>query len=107
LATDAKRWALEVTFFDLKQSLGFEDPQNQAERAVRRTAPFAGLVHALVVLWAAQQVRDGAALTWPIRPWYRHKASLSFEDRLGALRQAGQTRGIRLPWALSAPPCPP
>jgi hypothetical protein len=107
LTTYAKRWALEVTFFDLKQSLGFEDPQNQAERAVRRTAPFAGLVHALVVLWAAQQARDGAAPTWPSRPWYRHKAGLSFQDLLGALRQAGQARVIRLPWALSAPPCPP
>ena len=39
LETYAKRWALEVTFFDCKQSLGFEEPQNQATRAVRRTAP--------------------------------------------------------------------
>ena len=57
LATYAKRWTLEVTFFDCKQVLGFEDPQNQTARAVRRTAPFAGIVYALVVLWAAQQVR--------------------------------------------------
>ncbi|HVG96563.1 MAG TPA: hypothetical protein VNK05_06675, partial [Chloroflexota bacterium] len=52
LTTYAKRWSLEVTFFDCKQALGFEDPQNQAARAVRRTAPFVGLVYALVVLRA-------------------------------------------------------
>jgi hypothetical protein len=40
----ARRWGLEVTFFDLKQSRGFADPPNRTSPAVRRTAPFAGLV---------------------------------------------------------------
>jgi hypothetical protein len=88
LTTYAKRWALEVTFFDCKQSLGFEDPQNQATPAVRRTAPFAGIVYALIVLWAAHQVNAGHVLRWIPRPWYRHKASLSFADLLAAFRQA-------------------
>jgi hypothetical protein len=92
LETYAKRWALEVTFFDCKQSLGFEEPQNQAAQAVRRTAPFAGLVYALVVLWAAHQVRAGHVLRWIPRPWYRHKASLAFTDLLAAFRQAGTCR---------------
>ena len=109
LTTYAKRWSLEVTFFDCKQSLGLEDPQNQAPLAVRRTAPFAGLVYALVVLWAARQIDDGAVLTTPPRPWYRHKAQvgLSFGDLLASLRQAGLARVAVTSWRLTAPACPP
>jgi hypothetical protein len=109
LTTYAKRWTLEVTFFDLKQALGFEDPQNQAPRAVRRTAPFAGLVHALVVLWAARQIDNGAVLSTPVRPWYRHKArvGLSFGDLLAALRQAGLAQLAAASPRISSPVCPP
>jgi hypothetical protein len=106
LTTYAKRWSLETAFFDLKQALGFEEAQTQAAPAVRRTAPFAGLVYALVVLWAAQQVRAGQPLRWPRRPWYRHKSSPSFHDLLTALRQAGLAR-LATAWPrLSAAPCP-
>jgi hypothetical protein len=113
LTTYAKRWSLEVTFCDCKQSLGFEDPQNQAAHAVRRTAPFAGLVYALVVLWGAQQVNAGHAPRWIPRPWYRHKTSLAFTDLLAALRQAGAcritraTRATRALPIISAAPWPP
>jgi len=111
LTTFAKRWTLEVTFFDCKQSLGFADAQSQTARAVQRTAPFAAIVYALVVLWAAHQVRTGHAVRWVSRPWYRHKASLSFADLLTAFRQAGVCRAARAPHAtplsLSAAPCPP
>jgi hypothetical protein len=106
LTAYARRWGLEVTIEDCKQSLGFEEPQNQTEQAVRRTAPFAGLVYACVVLWAAQQVRGGLPLAWPIRPWYRHKATLSFAALLAALRQAGLAHAGRASGAVSAPPCP-
>jgi hypothetical protein len=102
----ARRWALEQTFFDCKQALGFEDPQNQAVLAVRRTAPFAGLVYALIVLWAAHEVAAGAGLTTPLRPWYRHKAGWSFADLLATLRQSGVVRVVTA-LRLSAPPCPP
>lgn len=105
----ARRWGLEVTFFDCKQALGLEDPQNQAPLAVRRTAPFAGLVYALVVLWAAQQIGTGAAVATPVRPWYRHKGQvgLSFPDLLAALRHAGSAQVAARTRALSAPSCPP
>lgn len=106
LETYAKRWALEVTFFDCKQSLGFEDPQNQAALAVRRTAPFAGLVYALVVLWAAHQVSAGHVLRWVPRPWYRHKASLSFADLLAAFRQAATCPPGRTAPRIAAAPRP-
>jgi hypothetical protein len=105
LTAYAKRWTLEVTFFDLKQALGFEDPQNQAPVAVRRTAPFAGLVYALVALWAAQQVRAGPRLGWPHRPWYRHKPGLSFHDLLTVVRHGGLTRAAHPGAAISGAPC--
>jgi hypothetical protein len=111
LETYARRWTLEVTFFLLKGLLGFEEPQNQTAVAVRRTAPFAGLVFALIVLWYATELRAGRTVTWPVRPWYRRKIRPSFADVLATLRQQGlatattamghPTRGF-LP-----PPCPP
>jgi len=109
LETYAKRWTLEVAFFLLKGLLGFEEPQNQAVLAVRRTAPFAGLVFALVVLWYATELQAGRPAAWPVRPWYRRKAAPAFADVLATLRRAGWARaaGWRPPLGLSAPPCPP
>jgi hypothetical protein len=89
LETYAKRWTLEVTFWLLKGILGFEEPQNQTEYAVRRTAPFAGLVFALIVLWYAAELQAGRAATWLVRPWYRRKVAPSFTDVLATLRQQG------------------
>jgi len=40
LKTSATRWGSEVTFFDCKQSLGLEEPQNQTPVAVQRTRGF-------------------------------------------------------------------
>jgi hypothetical protein len=89
LETYAKRWTLEVTFWLLKGWLGFEEPQNQTERAVRRTAPFTGLVFALLMLWYAAELQAGHAATWIARPWYRRKTAPSFADVLATLRQQG------------------
>jgi hypothetical protein len=93
----ARRWTLEVTFHDAKQHLGFADPQAQAATAVRRTAPIAGLVYALILLWYAGHVHPDVAaghrlMAWPDRPWYRAKAAPSFPDMLAALRRAGWRR---------------
>jgi hypothetical protein len=89
LETYATRWTLEVTFWLLKGWLGFEEPQNQTECAVRRTAPFAGVVFALIILWYAATLQAGRAATWLERPWYRRKAAPSFADVLATLRQQG------------------
>ena len=101
LESYARRWSLEVSFHDQKQFLGFEDPQQQTERAVARTAPLAGLVYALVLLWAAHRVERGRVIGWVVRPWYRGKTAPSFFDLLTALRQDSR------PLVISAPPCPP
>ena len=82
----ARRWTLEVTFHDVKQSLGFEDPQNQTPEAVRRTAPLAFLSYDLVLLWAATPARRGQPVGWIHRPWYRSKTAPSFADMLTAVR---------------------
>jgi hypothetical protein len=109
LETYACRWTLEVTFFLLKGLLGFEEPQNQTATAVRRTAPFAGLVFALVVLWYAAELEAGRVATWLRRPWYRRKATPSFADVLATLRQASTAAAAvwHPPTDFLTPPCPP
>ena len=97
----ARRWTLEVAFHDHKQCLGFEDPQNQARPAVQRTAPLAGLVYDLVLLWYAERVQQGVAPAWAVRPWYRSKTAPSFLDMLTAIRQESWSPDV------SAPPWPP
>jgi hypothetical protein len=83
----ARRWTIEVAFYNQKQFLGFADPQNQQATAVARTAPMAALVHDLVLLWYAARVQQGRSSDWPVRPWYRSKATPSFLDMLTAVRQ--------------------
>lgn len=51
LSCYARRWSIEVSFHDCKQLLGFEDPANRKEKAVRRTAPMAMLLYSLIVVW--------------------------------------------------------
>jgi hypothetical protein len=87
LQTYAARWTLEVTFHDSKQHLGFGQAQNQTPQAVARTAPFAGLVYSLVLLWAAAHLQQGGTLSWIVRPWYPTKTAAAFPDLLMALRQ--------------------
>lgn len=85
----AHRWTLEVTFHDVKQVLGFEDPQQQSPQAVRRTAPVACLVYGMVLLWYTNRRQAGATGRWVERPWYPTKTTASFADMLTALRVAG------------------
>ena len=86
LQTYAARWTLEVTFHDSKQHLGFGQAQTQTPTAVQRTAPFAGLVYSLVLLWAAAHLQQGGTLGWMVRPWYRTKTAVAFPDLLTALQ---------------------
>lgn len=90
----ASRWAIEVTFRDLKQLLGFAESQARARRAVERTAPFVGLLFTLVVLWYAEAGHRSRFDVWPLRPWYRTKTDPSFEDMLWAARRAIADPGV-------------
>jgi len=88
----ARRWTIEVAFHDTKQHLGLADPQAQAPTAVRRAAPVAFLVYALVLLWYADAQASTTPTAWVDRPWYPGKTSPSFLDMLTALRRAGWRR---------------
>ncbi len=45
---------MEVWFRDVKQFLGFENPQNRVAKATTRTAPLIFFIYDLVLLWHAQ-----------------------------------------------------
>ena len=109
LETYARRWTLEVTFHDAKQYLGFEDAQSQTVGAVLRTAPLAGIVYDLVLLWAARCTRVGHPVAAVTRPWYRTKAGPSFLDLLTALRQETDWQALSDPLMAARQlqnPCP-
>jgi hypothetical protein len=82
------RWPLEVCFRDVKQFLGFEDPQNRVAKATQRTAPLIFYIYDLVLLWYAQSGHWLAPQSALQRLWYSTKTSVSFEDILRTLRQA-------------------
>lgn len=88
LGTFALRWPLEVCFRDVKQFLGFEDPQNRVSKAAQRTAPLIFYIYDLVLLWHAQSGYRLAPQSAIERLWYQRKTSVSFEDILRNLRQA-------------------
>jgi hypothetical protein len=80
------RWPLEVCFRDVKQFLGFEDPQNRVYKATQRTAPLIFYIYDLVLLWYAQEGHRLAQQAILQRLWYPSKASVSFQDILRTLR---------------------
>lgn len=88
LETFALRWPLEVCFRDVKQFLGFEDPQNRVSPATQRTAPLTLYLYDLSVLWYAQTGHRLAQEATLPRLWYTQKSSISFEDILRTLRHA-------------------
>lgn len=124
LAGFARRWTLEVTFFNIKQFLGLENPQNgwgrgptgprreklkpgpqprgqRGAKAVQRTVPFVFVTYALIHLWYLQHgnVTADVQAVKARSPWYRHKTEPSFYDMLRAVRKA-----ICIPLFLQDPP---
>src|SRR5712692_8349179 len=84
----SRRWLLEVCFLDVKQFLGFEDPQNRVAKATTRTAPLIFFIYDLALLWYAQSGHQLAVKSSLDRLWYPRKDSVSFEDILRTLRHA-------------------
>jgi hypothetical protein len=82
----AMRWPLEVTFYNTKQCLGLEDPQNRTPKAVQRTAPLALYLYTLTILWFAEHGCFNLAAYRKAHPWYRQKQMPSFADILTCLR---------------------
>ena len=90
----AMRWPLEVTFYNAKQCLGLEDPQNRTPKAVQRTAPLAFYFYTLTILWFAKHGHFNLAAYRKTHPWYRHKQTPSFADILTCLRAASLDESI-------------
>jgi hypothetical protein len=88
------RWAVEVAFRELKQSLGFADSSARKRASVERVAPFVAYLYSFLVLWAALKPSAQRLAAPPFRPWYSTKTDLSFEDLLRAVRTAGRSARI-------------
>jgi hypothetical protein len=83
------RWEIECLFHEVKERMGFEEPQCRTERAVERTTPFllwtAGVAQAWFLL---QNRRD--LIGWRPRWWSKKRtenAAPSFSEMLAALRR--------------------
>src|SRR5260370_2424608 len=84
----SRRWPLEGCFLDVKQFLGFEDPQNRVAKATTRTAPLIFFIYDLALLWYAQWGHQRAVKSALDRLRYPRKDSVSFEDILRTLHHA-------------------
>ncbi|MDT4993020.1 MAG: hypothetical protein QOH97_2912 [Actinoplanes sp.] len=86
----AARWAIEVTFFDTRQTLGVGQARNRTAQAVTRTWAFGMYVCTIVMLWytvsghRSQVVNDRCIHA----PWHLSETDPSFADMLTALRRA-------------------
>jgi hypothetical protein len=120
VARYAARWAIEVTFFDTRQTLGVGQARNRTAQAVDRTWAFGMYVYTVVVIWYAlyghrsQIVADRRIHA----PWYLSKTDPSFADMLTAMRRTliaarfmgsrpaqptnTEIRQVQLAWALAA-----
>lgn len=107
----ARRWLIEVSFRDVKQHMGAEDPQNgwgrcrkrrraakkpgpqprgnRGRTAVLHTVPIAFIAYATVILWYLDEGDAKRAVRRAVKraPWYRHKKTPAFADMLVALRR--------------------
>jgi hypothetical protein len=80
------RFSIEFTFRDVKQYLGFEDPQVRVEKSVERAHPMAFFVYTLSWLWYMSEP-EGKKLTIRYRPWYWWKKTPTFADVLMNFRK--------------------
>jgi hypothetical protein len=120
IARYAMRWAIEVTFFDGRQTLGVGQARNRVPQAVERTWAFGMYVYSLVVLWYALHGHKPEIVTERrvAAPWYLSKTDPSFADMLTALRRTiiaarfmpvrpaqpthAEIRQVQRAWALAA-----
>jgi len=120
VARYAARWAIEVTFFDTRQTLGVGQARNRTAQAVNRTWAFGMYVYTIVVLWYALHGRQSGIVAdrRVHAPWYLSKTDPSFADMLTALRRTliaarfmgsrpaqptnAEIRQVQRAWALAA-----
>jgi hypothetical protein len=81
-----RRWSVEVAIADAKGRLGFHDPCVWKRESVRRAAPMAWFVGAVVLLWYARSGREHRPAQRQ-QPWHP-KGVTTFADMLACCRLA-------------------
>ena len=90
-----RRWQVEVTFQEVRRTLGVETQRQWTQSAMARTTPCLLAVFSLVTLLADRLARHDT-LPLPQDTWYR-KVRPTFADALAAVRQHyWEHRGFRL-----------
>jgi hypothetical protein len=90
-----RRWQVEVTFQEVRKTLGVETQRQWTQQAIARTTPCLLALFSVVTLLADRLARRGT-LPLPQDAWYR-KARPTFTDALAAVRQHyWRHRGFRL-----------
>ncbi|WP_204378306.1 IS701 family transposase [Hymenobacter lapidarius] len=85
VTTYAQRWALEVTFAQVRAHLGVETQRQWSERAIARTTPVLLGLFSLVTL-LANRLHARGLLRAQACAWYQKQAP-SFSDALAAVRR--------------------
>jgi hypothetical protein len=80
-----RRWQVEVTFQEVRRTLGVETQRQWTPQAIARTTPCLLAAFSLVTLLADRFVRRGT-LPLPQEAWYT-KRQPTFSDALAAVRQ--------------------
>lgn len=80
-----RRWAIEVTFAEVRRHLGVETQRQWSDRAIARTTPVLLGLCALLTVWADDLHRSQALVVRSAK-WYR-KTSLTFTDAIAAVRR--------------------
>ena len=83
----ARRWSVEVLFYDSKQYLGLQDPQVWSGPSVERAHPMAWFAYSVTLLWYALHGAEHEAVHRD-RPWYRGAVGPALPEILGTLRLA-------------------
>jgi hypothetical protein len=79
------RWAIEVTYRDVKQLAHGQEPQTWKGQGPERAANLAFWLHGATWLWYL--ATSGAVPTFTSQPWYRQKRLPSFADAIAQLRR--------------------
>ncbi|MDQ6614723.1 MAG: hypothetical protein M3083_08255 [Actinomycetota bacterium] len=81
----ADRWAIEVTYRDVKQLAHGQEPQTWKGEGPERAANLAFWLHSAV--WLSYLDTNGTAPTFTTQPWYTTKRAPSFADAIAELRK--------------------
>ncbi len=85
LSTYAGRWAIEVTYRDVKQLVGGEHPQTWKGKGPERAAHLSFFLHSAIWLWYITASGTNPRLN--SQPWYASKRVPSFADAMAELRR--------------------